>query len=71
MIEVLGIPTISMDNLCLQTWVRLDEDYQELNRQLESVEGNIPAVGLVEETEDRLADRITLFQVGAFSTSIL
>lgn len=55
-----------MDNLCLQTWMHLDEDYQELSRQLESVEGSIPTVGLVEETEDRLTDRITLFQVGAF-----
>ncbi|KAM6126873.1 nesprin-1-like [Pterocles gutturalis] len=45
-----------------KTWMRLDEDYQELARQLESVEGSIPTVGLVEETEDRLADRITLFQ---------
>ncbi|XP_068007808.1 nesprin-1 isoform X2 [Melanerpes formicivorus] len=46
----------------LETWTHLDEDYQELIRQLESVEGNIPTVGLVEETEDRLTDRITLFQ---------
>uniref|UniRef100_A0A8C5T6H5 Uncharacterized protein n=1 Tax=Malurus cyaneus samueli TaxID=2593467 RepID=A0A8C5T6H5_9PASS len=46
----------------LETWMHLDEDYQELTRQLESVEGNIPTVGLVEETEDRLTDRITLFQ---------
>lgn len=52
----------------MQTWMHLDEDYQELSRQLESVEGNIPTVGLVEETEDRLTDRITLFQVGALST---
>lgn len=50
----------------MQTWMHLDEDYQELSRQLESVEGSIPTVGLVEETEDRLTDRITLFQVGAF-----
>lgn len=61
-----SIFTIYMDNLCLQTWMHLDEDYQELSRQLESVEGSIPTVGLVEETEDRLTDRITLFQVGAF-----
>ncbi len=38
-------------------------DYQALYRQLEAVESNIPSVGLVEETEDRLSDRITLFQV--------
>ncbi|NXF38127.1 SYNE1 protein, partial [Nyctibius bracteatus] len=46
----------------LETWMRLDEDYQEFTRHLESVEGSIPTVGLVEETEDRLTDRITLFQ---------
>ncbi|XP_010123998.1 PREDICTED: LOW QUALITY PROTEIN: nesprin-1-like, partial [Chlamydotis macqueenii] len=46
----------------LETWMHLDEDYQELTRQLESIEGSIPTVGLVEETEDRLTDRITLFQ---------
>ncbi|KFQ93584.1 Nesprin-1, partial [Nipponia nippon] len=46
----------------LETWMCLDEDYQELTRQLESVESSIPTVGLVEETEDRLTDRITLFQ---------
>lgn len=43
--------------------MHLDEDYQELTRQLESVEGSIPAVGLVEETEDKLIERIKLFQV--------
>ncbi|XP_068533197.1 nesprin-1 isoform X4 [Anas acuta] len=46
----------------LETWMHLDEDYQELTRQLESVEGNIPTVGLVEETEDKLRGRIALFQ---------
>lgn len=39
------------------------QDYQSLNRQLEAVEGSIPAVGLVEETEERLMDRISLYQV--------
>lgn len=38
-------------------------DYQALYRQLEAVESNIPSVGLVEETEDRLSDRIALYQV--------
>ncbi|XP_062428373.1 nesprin-1 isoform X2 [Rhea pennata] len=46
----------------LETWTCLDEDYQELTRQLEFIEDSIPTVGLVEETEDRLTDRITLFQ---------
>uniref|UniRef100_A0A8C8SFJ9 Spectrin repeat containing nuclear envelope protein 1 n=1 Tax=Pelusios castaneus TaxID=367368 RepID=A0A8C8SFJ9_9SAUR len=46
----------------LETWTHLDEDYQELSRQLEAVESSIPSVGLVEETEERLTDRITLYQ---------
>lgn len=46
-----------------QTWCRLVQDYQSLNRQLEAVEGSIPTVGLVEETEERLMDRISLYQV--------
>ncbi|XP_016071417.1 PREDICTED: nesprin-1 [Miniopterus natalensis] len=46
----------------LETWSRLDRDQQELSRQLEAVEGGTPSVGLVEESEDRLADRIALYQ---------
>nr|XP_020142857.1 nesprin-1 isoform X3 [Microcebus murinus] len=46
----------------LETWSHLDEDHQELRRQLEVVESSIPSVGLVEESEDRLIDRITLYQ---------
>ncbi|XP_032356678.1 nesprin-1 isoform X1 [Etheostoma spectabile] len=46
----------------LETWCRLLQDYQSLNCQLEAVEGNIPTVGLVEETEERLMDRISLYQ---------
>ncbi|KAH0622389.1 hypothetical protein JD844_024653 [Phrynosoma platyrhinos] len=46
----------------LETWTHLEEDYQELIRQLESVETSIPGVGLVEESEERLADRIALYQ---------
>ncbi|XP_074471039.1 nesprin-1-like isoform X4 [Sebastes fasciatus] len=46
----------------LESWSRLVEDYQALCRQLEAVECSIPTVGLVEETEDRLVERIGLFQ---------
>ncbi|XP_052391485.1 nesprin-1 isoform X1 [Carassius gibelio] len=46
----------------LEWWSRLVGDYQTLYRQLEAVENSIPSVGLVEETEDRLSDRITLYQ---------
>lgn len=38
-------------------------DYQALYKQLEAVESGIPNVGLVEETEDRMRERITLYQV--------
>lgn len=47
----------------LQTWMHLEEEYQELTQQLEAVETNIPSVGLVEESEERLTDRISLYQV--------
>uniref|UniRef100_A0A3Q3Q2J9 KASH domain-containing protein n=1 Tax=Monopterus albus TaxID=43700 RepID=A0A3Q3Q2J9_MONAL len=46
----------------LESWSRLMEDYQALYRQLEAVECSIPTVGLVEETEERLIERITLYQ---------
>uniref|UniRef100_A0A1A8H4I9 Spectrin repeat containing, nuclear envelope 1b n=1 Tax=Nothobranchius korthausae TaxID=1143690 RepID=A0A1A8H4I9_9TELE len=46
----------------LQTWCCLMYDYQSLNRHLEAVEGSVPSAGLVEETEDRLMDRISLYQ---------
>lgn len=43
------------------------EDYQALCRQLEAVECSIPAVGLVEETEERLVERISLYQARKFA----
>ncbi|XP_029965559.1 nesprin-1 isoform X1 [Salarias fasciatus] len=46
----------------LESWSRLVEDYQALCRQLEAVECSIPTVGLVEETEERLIERISLYQ---------
>uniref|UniRef100_A0A3P8TBY5 Spectrin repeat containing nuclear envelope protein 1 n=1 Tax=Amphiprion percula TaxID=161767 RepID=A0A3P8TBY5_AMPPE len=46
----------------LESWSRLVEDYQALCRQLEAVECSIPTVGLVEETEERLVERISLYQ---------
>lgn len=50
----------------LQSWSRLVEDYQGLCRQLEAVECSIPTVGLVEETEDKLIERICLYQARNF-----
>ncbi|XP_061097143.1 nesprin-1-like isoform X2 [Conger conger] len=46
----------------LESWSSLEQDYQALHRQLEAVEGSIPIVGLVEETEERLSERIALYQ---------
>ncbi|XP_026197444.1 nesprin-1 isoform X3 [Anabas testudineus] len=46
----------------LESWSGLVEDYQALCRQLEAVECSIPTVGLVEETEERLIERISLYQ---------
>ncbi|KAJ0062831.1 hypothetical protein NL108_008118 [Boleophthalmus pectinirostris] len=44
------------------TWCRLAHDYQYLSRHLEAVEENMPTVGLVEETEEKLIERISLYQ---------
>ncbi|XP_076782867.1 nesprin-1 isoform X4 [Arvicanthis niloticus] len=46
----------------LEMWSHLDENCQELSRQLEVIENSIPSVGLVEESEDRLVERTTLYQ---------
>ncbi|XP_073712130.1 nesprin-1 isoform X2 [Misgurnus anguillicaudatus] len=46
----------------LEWWSRLVGDYQALYRQLEAIESSIPSVGLVEETEGRLSERISLYQ---------
>lgn len=54
----------------LQSWSRLVEDYQALCRQLEAVECSIPTVGLVEETEERLVERISLYQARTFAQTV-
>ncbi|XP_045579617.1 nesprin-1 isoform X1 [Salmo salar] len=46
----------------LETWSRLVPDYQALCMQLEAVEGSIPTGGLVEETEESLTERSSLYQ---------
>uniref|UniRef100_A0A8C2RZJ2 Uncharacterized protein n=1 Tax=Capra hircus TaxID=9925 RepID=A0A8C2RZJ2_CAPHI len=46
----------------LETWSQLEKEHWELSRQLEVVESSTPSVGLVEESEDRLIDRIALYQ---------
>lgn len=45
------------------------EDYHALCRQLEAVESSMPAVGLVEETEERLVERISLYQARSLALS--
>ncbi|TSR99415.1 Nesprin-1 [Bagarius yarrelli] len=45
-----------------QEWSRFVRDYQALYKQLEVVESSIPSMGLVEETEERLSERIALYQ---------
>ncbi|XP_059374492.1 nesprin-1-like isoform X2 [Carassius carassius] len=45
-----------------EMWSRLGSDYQDLYRLLEAVEGSLPSIGLLEETEERLNERIELYQ---------
>ncbi|XP_029114386.1 nesprin-1 isoform X5 [Scleropages formosus] len=46
----------------LEAWNHLEKDYQTLHQQLEDVESRIPSVGLAEETEEKLNERIELYQ---------
>ncbi|XP_041950505.1 nesprin-1 [Alosa sapidissima] len=46
----------------LESWGVLVVDYQALCRTLEQVESSIPTTGLLEETEERLHHRISLYQ---------
>ncbi|XP_060722109.1 nesprin-1 isoform X2 [Tachysurus vachellii] len=46
----------------LEEWSSFVGDYQALYKQLEVVESSIPVVGLVEETDERLSERIALYQ---------
>ncbi|XP_069788417.1 nesprin-1 isoform X16 [Narcine bancroftii] len=45
-----------------ETWTKLAKDNEALYKQLEGVESSIPGAGLVEETEERLTERIALYQ---------
>ncbi|KTF84425.1 hypothetical protein cypCar_00008835, partial [Cyprinus carpio] len=45
-----------------ETWSRLVSDYQNLYRLLEAVEGSLPSIGLMEDSEERLNERIELYQ---------
>ncbi|XP_034623710.1 nesprin-2 isoform X2 [Trachemys scripta elegans] len=46
----------------LKEWTEFDEDYVPFNKELEALASAVPSVNLVEETEERLMERITLLQ---------
>ncbi|XP_023558729.1 nesprin-2 isoform X2 [Octodon degus] len=46
----------------LQKWEEFDENYASLEKELEILVSTLPSVGLVEETEERLVERLSLYQ---------
>ncbi|XP_054988523.1 nesprin-2 isoform X1 [Sorex araneus] len=46
----------------LQKWEEFDENYATLEKDLEILVSTLPSVSLVEETEDRLMERIAFYQ---------
>ncbi|XP_070274716.1 nesprin-2 isoform X3 [Myotis yumanensis] len=46
----------------LQKWEEFDENYASLEKDLEVLASTLPSVSLVEETEDRLVERISFYQ---------
>ncbi|XP_067848213.1 nesprin-2-like [Heptranchias perlo] len=46
----------------LQAWTEFEEEHLVLTKTMEMLSSTVPAVGLVEETEERLAERIVTFQ---------
>ncbi|XP_074986041.1 nesprin-2 isoform X2 [Caretta caretta] len=46
----------------LKEWSEFDEDYVLFNKELEALASAVPSVNLVDETEERLMERITLLQ---------
>ncbi|XP_074921846.1 nesprin-2 [Chelonoidis abingdonii] len=46
----------------LKEWTEFDEDSVPFNKELEALASAVPSVNLVEETEERLMERITLLQ---------
>ncbi|XP_044087705.1 nesprin-2 isoform X6 [Neovison vison] len=46
----------------LQKWEEFDENYTSLEKDLEILVSTLPSVSLVEETEERLAERISFYQ---------
>ncbi|XP_043929496.1 nesprin-2 [Protopterus annectens] len=46
----------------LQAWITFEDDYAILCKELEGLRSTIPSTGLVEESEERLAERIALYK---------
>lgn len=46
----------------LQKWEEFDENYVSLEKELEILVSTLPSVSLVEETEERLMERISFYQ---------
>ncbi|KAM6273721.1 nesprin-2-like [Porphyrio hochstetteri] len=46
----------------LQEWVEFDDECLVINKELEALASTLPSVNLVEETEERLLERIALLQ---------
>ncbi|XP_058149276.1 nesprin-2 isoform X2 [Dasypus novemcinctus] len=52
---------MKLQNL-LQKWEEFDENYVSLEKDLEILVSTLPSVSLVEETEERLVERISFYQ---------
>ncbi|XP_008564479.1 PREDICTED: nesprin-2 [Galeopterus variegatus] len=52
---------MKLQNL-LQRWEEFDENYASLEKDLEILISTLPSVSLVEETEERLVERISFYQ---------
>ncbi|KAJ8290336.1 hypothetical protein GJAV_G00011560 [Gymnothorax javanicus] len=46
----------------LQTWTLWEENCSMLEKLLQDVESRLPSIGLVEETEERLRERLSVYQ---------
>lgn len=50
----------------VQKWEEFDDNYASLEKDLEVLVSSLPSVSLVEETEERLLERISFYQVACF-----
>ncbi|XP_078090644.1 nesprin-2-like isoform X3 [Mustelus asterias] len=46
----------------LQAWAEFEMDHSFLMKEMEKLNSTVPSIGLVEETEERLAERVGTFQ---------